>query len=230
MFKTVLIILVILLLILSVYLLVVNNKQSIKITQQESDIEALNVYVQSLNDKLKNYEQDSEIGVAIPKTQQIRDLLDNYLRDRNKRDSGIDISISTEELREDLEEFQLRQRFIPNQIPIKKDFVVSQSFSENHKGIDYAAQLGAEVVAAASGVIKSNYEDKYFGNVIIIDHLNHYITFYAHLARTFHQEGFFVEKGQVIGLVGSTGFSKYPHLHYEVIYRGENFNPEDLIE
>ena len=228
MFRYILIVLVILLLLVSTYLLIHNLRQSYRLQKQESELEALNIYVQTLNEKLKSYELGTEQGVTIPKTLQIRELLDSYLKHRDTQHPGLDSNINTEELREDLENFQLRHRFIPNLIPVKDKYIISKSFTENHQGIDFAAQMGAEVVAAASGVIKSVYEDKYFGNVIVIDHLNHHLTFYAHLARTFYQEGYFVEKGQTIGLVGSSGFSKYPHLHFEIFYRGENINPEEI--
>jgi murein DD-endopeptidase MepM/ murein hydrolase activator NlpD len=92
-----------------------------------------------------------------------------------------------------------------------------------------AASLGAEIVAAGSGVVNSVYEDRYFGNVVVIDHLNSYLTFYGHMARVFHEPGYFVQKGEAIGLVGNTGFSTHPHLHFEVIFQGDNINPAELI-
>ncbi len=230
MLKSILGIIIILLLVSVIYLLIVNHQQSVNLDKQAAEIEALNRYSQMLNDKVRNMELEGSIGIEHPRSQQINELLRNFLRERDNQTIGVESGISTEELRKDLEEFQLKQRFIPNLNPIHDQYVISQSFKEEHPALDYAAPLGTEVVAAASGVIKSSYEDKYFGNVIIIDHLNHYMTLYAHLARTFHQEGFFVEKGQAIGLVGSTGFSKYPHLHYEIIYRGENINPEEIVE
>lgn len=217
-----------LLLIATVFMIITNQRQSVRLRRQEQEIEALTIYVQSLQEKIKAYEQEEIRGVEIPKTQQIRELLDSYLRERNQFDSVIDPRITTEELRNDLEDFRMEQRFVPNRFPILDEYVISQRYTDTHKGIDLAAPLGTEVVSAAAGVIKSVYEDKYFGNVIVIDHLNHYLTFYAHLARVFHQHGFFVEKGQTIGLVGSTGFSKHPHLHFEVFYRGKNINPEEM--
>jgi murein DD-endopeptidase MepM/ murein hydrolase activator NlpD len=229
MFKTILIV-TILLLILSVYLLVVNQGQSARLMKQKNEIEALTNYVQNLQDKLNTCEQERQEGVEIPKSLQIRELLDSYLRERETQRPDSEPVITTEELRQDLEEFRMKQRFIPNSSPILDDYVISQGFTPTHKGVDLAAPLGTEIVAAGSGVIKSVYEDKYFGNVMVIDHLNHYLTFYAHLARIFHLQNFFVEKGQTIGLVGNTGLSTNPHLHFEVIYRGKNIDPLTVIE
>lgn len=212
------------------YLIWVNITQQRSLERFEQENQALTAYMETMQDKIRQYESDQDKTVEIPKTVRIRELLDSYMRDRDRGQVEIESTISTEELRNDLEDYQLKQRFIPNIVPVKDEYVVSKEFSDRHKAIDLAAPLGAEVAAAASGVIKSVYEDKYFGNVVVIDHLNRYVTFYAHLAKSFHQPGFFVEKGQTIGLVGSSGFSKSPHLHYEIIYRGENINPREKAD
>ncbi len=230
MFKKILIILGIIFFLTTLYLLIVNQRQTRRLVRQEDEIEALTNYVQTLQDKTRSYEQERQEGIEIPKSLQIRELLDSYMRERETRNNDPDPDISTEELRQDLQDYRLSQKFIPNLKPLSGEYVISQKFTEDHKGIDIAAPLGAEVVAAGSGVIKSVYEDKYFGNVVVIDHLNHYLTFYAHLARTFHEQGYFVDKGQTIGLVGSTGFSTHPHLHFEIIHRAENIDPLTVSE
>ncbi len=210
----------------NIYLIFDNSAQRSRSVALEQENQALTVYIESLQDKIQQLEVSGESSIDISKDQKIRDLLDSYLQNRSQHQVGLEASITTEELRVDLEDYQQQQRFIPDIRPIVGEFAVSQKFSERHKGVDLASPLGTEVVATAAGVVKSAYEDRYFGNVIIIDHLNHYMTFYAHLAKFFHQEGFFVEKGQTIGLVGSSGFSQSPHLHYEIIHRGENIDPE----
>lgn len=221
------IIICILLLMVLIYLIMLNQNYAYRISKQYQEIEALTNYTERLQEVLKDYQTEKE-EVEIPKTLKIRELLDSYLSERSQQQLLPDNAISTEELRQDLSDFQLKQRFIPNIVPIKGSYVVSKKFSANHKAVDFASSLGIEVVASASGVVKSVYEDKYFGNVIVIDHLNHYVTFYAHLTRIFPQQGFFVEKGETIGLVGSSGFSTNPHLHYEVLLRGNNIDPAEL--
>jgi len=229
MFKTALIIISFLLLIAAILLLMINNNRSVIIEQQREEIEALTNYVQSLRNRLDNYEQAKSETTESSRDTRIRDLLDDYLRTNNNQNHLIDTTITTDELREELEEFRWKQQFIPDQMPIIDKSVISQSYSENHKGVDMAASLGTEVVAAGSGVIRAVYEDRYFGNVVVIDHLNSYQTFYAHLARIFYKPGYFVQKGEAIGLVGNTGYSTHPHLHFEVMYQDENINPIEII-
>jgi len=98
-----------------------------------------------------------------------------------------------------------------------------------HWGIDIGARHGANVVAADSGtVITSSYNSSY-GNYIVISHGNvngtTMTTLYAHLSSKRVSEGASVSKGQVIGLIGSTGISTGPHLHFEVTVNGSRINP-----
>ncbi|WP_453995342.1 peptidoglycan DD-metalloendopeptidase family protein [Bacillus nitroreducens] len=90
----------------------------------------------------------------------------------------------------------------------------------NHKGLDIAAPLGDHIYAVEEGIVKnSNYKGSY-GHVVFIEHPNGYETVYAHLSKRIVQEGEKVEKGQLIGYIGSTGRSTGPHLHFEV-HNGE---------
>ncbi len=114
-------------------------------------------------------------------------------------------------------------------IPVQGNFALSQKFSEKHKAVDFAAPTGTEVVASAAGEILSVYYDKYFGNVMIVDHLNEYATLYAHLATSIYEAKTFVEKGETIALVGNTGNSTAPHLHFEILVNGENIDPEKIL-
>ncbi|WP_077618640.1 peptidoglycan DD-metalloendopeptidase family protein [Litchfieldia sinesaloumensis] len=90
----------------------------------------------------------------------------------------------------------------------------------NHKGLDIAAPLGDHIYTVEEGIVKnSSYNDSY-GHVIFIEHPNGYETVYAHLSKRSVQVGEKVEKGQLIGHIGSTGNSTGPHLHFEV-HNGE---------
>ncbi|MGI9952197.1 peptidoglycan DD-metalloendopeptidase family protein [Moorellaceae bacterium AZ2] len=94
-----------------------------------------------------------------------------------------------------------------------------------HSGIDVPAPIGTEVLAAEDGqVISTGYLGAY-GNHIIIDHGGGFSTMYAHLSAILVREGQEVKRGQVIGRVGSTGWSTGPHLHFETQLRGEPTNP-----
>jgi len=94
-----------------------------------------------------------------------------------------------------------------------------------HTGIDIAAPYGKPISCADSGeVIYSGWWSGY-GKAVVIDHGRGYTTVYGHMSRLIAQVGQKVEKGTVIGLVGSTGFSTGPHLHFEIRYNGKPVNP-----
>ena len=94
-----------------------------------------------------------------------------------------------------------------------------------HPGIDIGAGMGAPIHAAASGrVILAGYSGGY-GNLIVIDHGNGLATAYAHQSRLGVSVGQAVSQGDVIGYVGSTGFSTGPHLHFEVRVNGSPVDP-----
>lgn len=90
----------------------------------------------------------------------------------------------------------------------------------NHKGLDIAAPLGDQIYAVEEGIVKSSSFRGAYGHVIFIEHPNGYETVYAHLSKRSVQEGEKVNKGQLIGYIGSTGNSTGPHLHFEV-HNGE---------
>jgi murein DD-endopeptidase MepM/ murein hydrolase activator NlpD len=88
-----------------------------------------------------------------------------------------------------------------------------------HKGLDFGAGYGSPIVAAGQGVVVgSGYlsGESGYGMITIIQHSNGYYTAYAHQSRAFVSAGQHVKAGELIGLVGSTGHSTGPHLHFEV--------------
>ncbi|OGC05542.1 hypothetical protein A3H38_06140 [candidate division WOR-1 bacterium RIFCSPLOWO2_02_FULL_46_20] len=94
-----------------------------------------------------------------------------------------------------------------------------------HTGLDIAAKYGTPIMAADAGeVIFSGWWDGY-GKAVVIDHGKKTSTVYAHMSRIYKNVGAIVAKGQVVGLVGSTGYSTGPHLHFEVRKNGKPQNP-----
>ena len=86
-----------------------------------------------------------------------------------------------------------------------------------HRGVDIAFGLGIPILATANGkVVEVKYDENGFGNYIILQHKYGFKTRYAHLQRQLVQVGQQVSQGEVIGTMGSTGYSTGPHLHYEV--------------
>jgi murein DD-endopeptidase MepM/ murein hydrolase activator NlpD len=102
--------------------------------------------------------------------------------------------------------------------------------NEFHPGVDLGADYGEVVRAAAAGTVASADWDGGYGQKIDIDHGNGYHTWYAHLSKMEVQAGQYVHKGQEIGLVGSTGFSTGPHLHYQVMLNGSAIDPTPYLD
>ncbi len=99
-----------------------------------------------------------------------------------------------------------------------------------HPGIDIIASKGTPVRVTADGIVSfSGYRPDY-GRFVLVLHKNGFSTLYAHLSRIFVRSGQRLRKGDIIGLVGSTGRSTGPHLHYEVRLRGRYLNPEEFLE
>ena len=98
-----------------------------------------------------------------------------------------------------------------------------------HTGIDIAAPYG-EVIRSADGgeVLFSGWWDGY-GKAVVIDHGKSISTVYGHMSRIYVQNGSKISKGQIIGLVGSTGYSTGPHCHFEVRVNGKPKNPISFL-
>lgn len=103
-------------------------------------------------------------------------------------------------------------------------------YSRMHRGTDFAAPTGTPILAAGDGTIERAGPFSSFGNYVRIRHANGYETAYAHLSRFARgmRAGARVRQGQIIGYVGTTGRSTGPHLHYEVMRRGQQVNPMSL--
>ncbi|CAN7569683.1 M23 family metallopeptidase [Massilia sp. LjRoot122] len=97
-----------------------------------------------------------------------------------------------------------------------------------HKGVDYAASTGTPIRAVAEGTVDFAGNSGGYGNQVVLKHWSGYSTAYAHMSRFAPgmRKGSKVSQGQVIGYVGSTGWSTGPHLHYEFRVAGQAQNPE----
>lgn len=97
----------------------------------------------------------------------------------------------------------------------------------NHNGVDYAAPTGTPIHATADGVVKSIGSQRGYGNTIVLEHHSGYSTLYAHQSRFADglKQGDTVSQGQLIGYVGSTGWSTGPHLHYEFRINNKPVDP-----
>jgi murein DD-endopeptidase MepM/ murein hydrolase activator NlpD len=126
----------------------------------------------------------------------------------------------------------------PSGRPVKKGWISSfygkrtDPFSGKksyHRGMDFAGKKGAEVYAVAAGVVERSKKVAGFGNVVEIRHPDGYTTLYGHNDENLVKEGDVVSKGQLIALLGNTGRSSGPHVHFEVHKDGKIVDPRRYI-
>lgn len=100
---------------------------------------------------------------------------------------------------------------------------------EFHKGLDISNRKGTEIMATADGVVSFVGQRGNFGTLLVIDHGHGLITRYAHLDKVLCKKGESVQRGKTIALMGNSGRSTGPHLHYEVRLNGVPVNPSNYI-
>jgi len=133
---------------------------------------------------------------------------------------------------------ELKEEIHPEGRPVSSGYI-SSYFGERadpfdglekfHKGVDFAGALGADVVAVAAGVVTWAGERSGYGKLIEINHGDGYATRYAHNERTLVAVGQTVKRGEPIALMGSTGHSTGPHVHFEVLHNGRQVDPLSFI-
>ncbi len=98
-----------------------------------------------------------------------------------------------------------------------------------HTGLDLAAEEGTPVSAAFYGTVSECGESDVWGKYVLIEHSDNCETYYCHLSEIYVTEGAVIRQGETIGLVGSTGWSTGPHLHFEVRIDGVRVDPKPLL-
>lgn len=132
------------------------------------------------------------------------------------------------------------ERSLPRGLPLRGYEGVTSFFGmrknpfgrgyEFHDGLDFAAPYGAPVYATGSGVVARTGWMGAYGLAVLLDHAEGYQSLYGHLSRILVRPGQRVEKGQVLGYVGSTGRSTGPHLHYGVYRYGSPVDPRPYLD
>jgi len=133
----------------------------------------------------------------------------------------------------------LRESTMPNGRPLQSAGYISSNFGKRtdpfhgrvafHSGVDFAGPEGAKVVSVASGVVTWSGEHFGYGNLVEVDHGNGYVTRYAHNKRNLAKVGDVVKKGQPLALMGSTGRSTGPHVHFELLRNGTAIDPTNYL-
>lgn len=144
-----------------------------------------------------------------------------------------------ENLLSTIENENYRREVTPSQWPTEGGYISSpfggranpfDGYSRDwHPGIDIANDYGAPVYASASGYVERAGWYGGYGRYVRLNHDYGYETAYGHMSSIAVSNGEFVKKGQVIGYVGSSGYSTGPHLHFEVLKYGEQINPSKLM-
>ena len=98
-----------------------------------------------------------------------------------------------------------------------------------HSGLDFPGETGTQIMAAAGGMVVSTEVHPAYGQLVEIDHGNGLLTRYAHASRVMVKTGDLVKRGQVVALVGTSGRSTGPHLHFEVLVEGVPQNPARFL-
>lgn len=128
---------------------------------------------------------------------------------------------------------------LPTGVPLAKNFRVTSGFGIRndpftgqlamHEGLDFVAEIGAPIVATAAGTVTRSAWDASYGNVVEVSHIEGFTTRYAHLSKRLVEIGQKVQRGDTIALLGSTGRSTGPHLHYEVMRYDRVLNPTQML-
>ena len=134
---------------------------------------------------------------------------------------------------------QMKEEVFPEGRPIKRGWISSyygmrtNPFTgklQFHKGMDFAGKSGSNVLAVAGGVITWSGKRYGYGNMVEINHGNGFVTRYGHNKENLVQVGDTVNKGQQIALMGSTGRSTGPHVHFEVLKHGRQIDPQRFVQ
>lgn len=135
---------------------------------------------------------------------------------------------------------QRKLEALPLALPLQSEFLLTSTFGVRsdplthvpsmHEGIDFVAPVGTPVVAAAAGqIVQARYNGAY-GNMVEVAHAEGFVTRYAHLQTIDVALGQAVGAGERLGRLGNTGRSTGPHLHYEVIFRGQAMHPVKAVQ
>jgi len=174
--------------------------------------------------------EDSAVeSMPVPEFIQTLEALDRQVDDRTQQLGLLESMLMSRSLREET---------LPAGRPIKRGWISSyfgmrtDPFTgrrEHHKGVDLAGKAGSEVIAVAAGVVTWAGSRYGYGNLVEINHGNGYSTRYGHNESVLVSVGDTVRKGQALSLMGSTGRSTGPHVHFEVRFKGKTVDPKKYI-
>jgi murein DD-endopeptidase MepM/ murein hydrolase activator NlpD len=168
-------------------------------------------------------------SIDLPDFLSMLDELSMEMEDRGQKLSVLDTFLMDK---------SLHDRVMPSGSPVKNGWVSSgygkradpfTGKKEFHKGIDLAGKEGSRVLSSGDGIVTWSAERSGYGKLVEITHGNGYVTRYGHNKKLLIAVGETVKKGQQIAVLGSTGRSTGPHVHFEVVHNGEQVNPSKFL-
>jgi murein DD-endopeptidase MepM/ murein hydrolase activator NlpD len=219
-----------------------------KLNKTINDVNEVFQYKQNLEKTLTpikpKQSNDGHGGLYVP-LQKLNFAKDGYPVDESfqRAETLIDsIHSILPNLKTDLTQAMLIKSNLPEGVPLVGSYIVSSGFGYRddpftlkqamHTGVDFATEEGTPVLAAKDGRVKKinlNTDNSGFGNYVEISHPNDIVTLYGHLSEIKVSENQILKKGDLIGLVGSTGRSTGSHLHFEVQVAGIPVDPMNLV-
>ena len=168
-------------------------------------------------------------SIELPDFLSMLDELSVEMEDRGQKLSVLDTLLMDR---------SLHDRVMPSGSPVKNGWVSSgygkradpfTGKKEFHKGVDLAGKEGSPVLSVGDGIVTWVGKRTGYGNLVEITHGNGYVTRYGHNKKLLVAVGDTVKKGQQIAVLGSTGRSTGPHVHYEVVHNGQQVNPSKYL-
>ena len=196
------------------------------INEQQEDF-TKQTEVEIISKVLTEYETVKDIEVAVADIMKpLQEENDEIVKRRIELASSKSVSKEVlEVLKDSLKELNFQK-------PLKEGVITSRYGWRSmgyHYGLDIAAPTGTPIYACESGVVTYAAWLGNYGYLVKIQHAGGYETYYAHCSKLFASIGDFVEQGDVIAYVGSTGRSTGPHVHLEVRYNGNTLDPEIFV-
>lgn len=177
--------------------------------------------------------ETEEIALALPVTDPLLQSIEKFEARLSERERQMRV------LEDLLMASRMQNEVMPSGWPVLNGFISSlfgyrtDPFSGRgafHEGIDFAGAEGSSVIAVGAGVISFAGERNGYGSVVEVNHGNGYVTRYGHNSAVLVKAGDTVRKGQRLALMGSTGRSTGPHVHFEVLLNGSPVNPSQYIQ
>ena len=168
-------------------------------------------------------------GPVVPALDEMLDSVGAAIDDRGRQLAALQNLILTREL---------ARQIVPGGRPVESGYISSlygqrtdpfDGRNAFHQGVDFAGTAGTRVLAVADGIVSHAGLDGGYGRLVEITHGNGYVTRYAHNAKLLVEAGQTVKRGDPIALMGSTGRSTGPHLHFEVLRDGKPVNPLSFV-